>query len=196
MNRRAVLLPLLLAGCGLSERPYDERRQWPLTLARPAILPPRPRGQVLELRTLRAAPGLDARGLQSLGADGSLATAYYEEWSVPPAQGVEAALRAWLTSAGLFAAVIATGSRLTADLVIEGELSALWTEPAAHVAHASLAVTVIAIVNDTPKVAWQRTYRETAALIGPAAQDAAQAMLAAVALILARVETDLRGFKG
>ena len=86
MNRRALLLPLLLAGCGLSERPYAERRQWPLIAPRPTALPPRPGGKVLEVRGFRAGPGLEARGLQSLDADGSIRTGFYEEWAVPPAQ--------------------------------------------------------------------------------------------------------------
>src|SRR5450759_2112909 len=107
MRRRGViLLPALLAACGLAERPYAERRQWPLLLRRPQSLPPRPGGPVLEVRTLRAGPGLEARGLQSLEPDGSIRTAFYEEWAVPPAQGAEDALRLWLADCGRFAAVL------------------------------------------------------------------------------------------
>ena len=41
MNRRALLLPLLLTACGLSERPYAERRQGPLLVQRPITIPAR-----------------------------------------------------------------------------------------------------------------------------------------------------------
>src|SRR5215472_8066786 len=131
MRRRRVLaLPLLLAACGLSERPYAERRQWPLLIRRPNALPPRTGGRILEVRPINAGPGLEVRGLQSLEGDGSLHTAFYEEWAVPPAEGIGDALRLWLAGSGKFGAVVAPGSRLTADLVLEGELTALWTEPA------------------------------------------------------------------
>ena len=193
MKRRDLFLPLLLAGCGgLAERPYAERRQWPLSVERPTFLPPRPAGKVLELRTLRAGPGLESRGLQTMEADGSIRTGFYEEWAVPPAQGVEDMLRAWLSSSGIFAAVVAPGSRLPADYVMEGDLGALWTEPSAKLAHAAVGVTVIAAKGDAPRVLLQRRYSETAALSGAGPQADSQAMLAAVMVALARIEADLR----
>ncbi len=192
MNRRAVLLPLLLAGCGLSERPYAERRQWPLMLARPGAMPARPGGKVLEVRSLRAGPGLEARGLQSLAADGSIATEFYEEWSVPPAQAVEEALRGWLGASGLYGAVLTPGSRVAADWVIEGDLGALWTEPGANLAHAALGITLVAVQATEPRVVLQRRYRETAAFAPATPAAAVQAMVAALTLVLARLESDLR----
>ena len=94
--------------------------------------------------------------------------------------------------AGVFAAVLAPGSRVAADYVIEGDLGAIWTEPAAGVAHAALGVTLIAMQAEQPRVVMQRRYRETAALAGAGAVGAAQGMLAALALVLARVEGDVR----
>ena len=44
----------------------------------------------------------------------------------PPAQAVEDGLRQWLAATGLFGAVLAPGSRLAADLVLEGDLTAFW----------------------------------------------------------------------
>jgi cholesterol transport system auxiliary component len=190
MNRRALLLTFLLAGCGLATRPYAERRQWPLAIVRPGTLAPAGR-KVLEVRTLRAGPGLEARGLQSLQADGSIRTGFYEEWSVPPAQGVEEALRSWLAASGLFAAVVAPGSRVTADYILEGDLDALWTAPARKQADAALAITLI--TNGTaPRVLLQRRFEATAALSGSDAGADSAAMLAALAIVLARVEVELR----
>ena len=139
VKRRAVLASLLgLGGCGLSQRPYLERRQWPLIVRRPTTEPARPRGRVLLVRTVRAGPGLEARGLQSLQPDGSVKVDFYEEWAVPPAQAVEDDLRQWLAASGLFAAVLAPGSRLPADLVLEGDLTAFWADVPAMRARASL----------------------------------------------------------
>lgn len=192
MNRRALLLPLLLGACGLSERPYAERRQWPLALPRPSAIPPRPGAKVLEVRGFRAGPGLEARGLQAIDADGSIRTGFYEEWSVPPAQATEDAVRAWLAGSGIYAAVVAPGTRASADFVLEGELTALWSEPAARIAHAGLGITVIAVAGDTPRIVLQRRYAETAALTAPGPQAETQAMLAALTVALARIEADLR----
>lgn len=189
MRRRAVLgLPLLLAACGLSERPYTERREWPLLIRRPDAQPPRRGGPVLEVRPINAGPGLEVRGLQSLEADGSLHTAFYEEWAVPPAEGIGDALRLWLAGSGKFGAVVSPGSRLTADLVLEGELTALWVEPAQQRARATLAVTVIDQRTSTPHILLQRTFTATAPLPSDAAPGAAAAQLAALTDVFRQIE--------
>jgi ABC-type uncharacterized transport system auxiliary subunit len=193
MNRRSLLLLPLLAGCGLSERPYAERRQWPLAVARPAALPPRANGRILELRTLRAGPTLESRGLQTLQPDGSMKTGFYEEWAVPPAQGAEECLRRWLADSGLFAGITAPGSRATPDLSLEGELVALSANPIAKTATATLAITVITTKSDQNRILLQRSFTETAALQGDGPPAEVQATLAALTIVLARIEAALRG---
>jgi len=183
----------MLAGCGLSERPYAERRQWPLTVTRPATLPPRANGRILELRTLRAGPTLESRGLQTLQPDGSIRTGFYEEWAVPPAQGAEECLRRWLADSGLFAGITAPGSRATPDLSLEGELVALNANPAAKTATATLAITVISTKSDQNRILLQRSFTETAALRGDGPPAEVQATLAALTIVLARIEAALRG---
>jgi ABC-type uncharacterized transport system auxiliary subunit len=132
-----------LCGCSLlPDRPYAERRQWPLgaeTAAGAAALAA-PAGPVLLVRTVRAGPGLTRRGLQVLQPDGSLQVLYYEEWAVPPAEAAEAALRRALAASGRFAAVTAPGSRLDPDYVLEGELERLLADPAQGSASAALAL--------------------------------------------------------
>jgi len=193
MRRRGELLlaPALLAGCGLSERPYAERRDWPMLVRRPTVLPPRPNGPVLEVRTLRAGPGLEARGLQTIEPDGSIHTAFYEEWSEPPAQGVEDALRQWLAACGKFAAVVAPGSTMPADLVLEGELTALWSELAAGRADAAVSVVVVRQGSATPQIVLQRTETATAPLAGRTPPDQVAAQLAALATVFGKIEAAL-----
>ena len=189
MRRRGLLAGLLLAGCGLATRPYAERRQWPLTVPRPALLPPLPGGRVLLVRTLRAGPGLEARGLQTLRADGSIETGFYEEWASPPAEAVEEALRQWLAACGRFSAVVAPGSRVTPDLVLEGELTGLWTDPPHGVAHAAIGVTVLAQDNGRSRVANQQRIAVTAPLVGDGAAAHVVAQRAALADAFGRIET-------
>jgi ABC-type uncharacterized transport system auxiliary subunit len=94
---------------------------------------------VLLLRTLRAAPGLEARGLRRVRADGTLDVAFYEEWLAPPAELAEQALREWLIASGLFAAVAAPGTRLRTPLILEAELTSLELRLAEGEARAALA---------------------------------------------------------
>jgi ABC-type uncharacterized transport system auxiliary subunit len=191
MRRRALLLaaPLALAGCGLSERPYAEQREWPFRVQRPTALPPRADGPVLEVRGLRAGPGLEDRGLQSLRADGSIRTAFYEQWAVPPADGAEDALRLWLAQCGKFAAVVAPGSRAATDLSLDGELTLLWTDGA--VARAAVAATVVAMRAPGRRIVLQQTFEGTAPVADGSPAAAAHAQLAALGAVFAQIETAL-----
>jgi ABC-type uncharacterized transport system auxiliary subunit len=154
-------------------------------------LPAKRAGPVLEVRTLRAGPGLEGRGLQTLQADGSIRTDFYEQWSVPPAQGVEDALRQWLADCGRFSAVVAPGSRMPADLALEGELTALWSEPAAAHADASVSIVVVQQSGATPRIVLQRTAAAQAPLAGATASDQVAAQIAALAAVFEKIETAL-----
>jgi cholesterol transport system auxiliary component len=199
MNRRSLLTVLAaglaLAGCGLSERPYVEKRDWPLTATRPADAPARLPARVLLIRSMQTGPGLESRGLASLKADGSVARDFYETWSVPPAEGAEAALRQWLTASGLFRAVLAPGSRLNADWVLESTLTALIADPPNRVARATLSVVVIDQRNGGPRILAQRVFTAEAPLGGTDAPALAGAMRAALGQVIGQVEQVLAELK-
>lgn len=130
MKRRLLLaLPLLGAGCSvLPDRPFIDTQRFALDPRREGPAAPRGRNALL-LRSMRAAPGLEQRGLRRLRADGSVAVAPYVEWLAPPADLAELALRQWLVASGRFTAVTAPGSRLATSLILETELIALQSEP-------------------------------------------------------------------
>ena len=196
ITRRMALLALsagAVSGCGLSERPYTEQRRWPLLVARPTALPLRPGGTTMLVRDVTSGPGLEGDGLQSLKADGSLASAFYERWAVPPAQGVSDSLRVWLAQSGKFAGVIAEGSRAMADFALEGELTVLWVNLATHTAQATMAITAIDLRRAGRPILLQTTLSGTAALGGLDTAAQVQAQQAALAALFSAIEAALPG---
>jgi hypothetical protein len=192
--RRAILsLPLGLAACTvLPDRPYRDTERFALLPERPTRNPPAPRGPVLLLRSLRAAPGLEARSLRSVSAAGQVRADAWAEWAAPPAELAEEALRRWLATSGRFGAVIAPGSRVRPSYILEGELTRLETRPALAEAFAGLA---LLLTNDdasdaphllVPILADGRAPLPGGGTAGPAAQ--AAALTAALAEALAAAE--------
>lgn len=197
MKRRMLLaFPLLAGACSvLPERPYAQKRDWPLAVRRPTDVPPRRGGHVLLVRTMTTAPGLNDRGLHTLQQDGSMQIDYYEEWLVPPAQGVEDSLRYWLVASGQFAAVLSPGSRLTSDFALESDLTALWTDAGSGRAVAGISFVLLDQRRSSTAVLIQQTVTGTAPLEGTDAAAAVDAQKRAVADALARIEAFLANVK-
>lgn len=192
MRRRAILAAFLaLAGCGLSERPHLDKRIWPLAVRRPAAEPPARRGRVLLVRAVRAAPGLEPRGVQSLQPDGSMRVDFYEEWAVPPADAVEADLRQWLAESGLFQAVLAPGSRLSPDLIAEPELLAFWADLSAGRARCALSLVLLDQRQASTGVLMQRTFAAAVPLTATDAPAIVESLRAALADVLRQIEAAL-----
>jgi cholesterol transport system auxiliary component len=193
MRRRWLLAGgVALAGCSvLPQQAYVQRREWPLDVRRTPALPPRSRGRVLLVRAIRAAPGLESRGLQWLQRDGSLHTDFYEQWAVPPAQAVEDDLRQWLADAGLFRSVLAPGSRLDADLVLEGELDTFLADLNAGVARASLALVLLDQRSGTVKVLLQKTETAEVTLTDTAPPGLVESLKAALVAVFGKAERDI-----
>lgn len=190
MKRRLmVAAPLLLAACSvLPKQPYLQQRNWPLVIRRPETRPPRRNGHVLLVRTLNSGPGLETRGLKTLHADGSLSSDFYEQWVVPPAQAVQDDLQHWLAASGLFAAVVAQGSLISADLVLEGELTALWAEPEQKRARATLSYSVLNQKGIRERVVAQGVATATAPLAGTTAPEEVAAERRALADVFGQIE--------
>ena len=190
-TRRALLaMAAALASCSvLPNRPYQARRVWPLVLTGLPDAGPNPHGRILLVRSLTAGPGLQTRSLQTLAADGSVSSAYYEEWAVAPADGVEEALRQSLAGSGLFAAVITPDSRLKPDLILEGELLEFAADPSHGTARATLSVIVTTPEGRRPLLQWRNTAQAPLASADPPA--VVQANLAALRTLLDQLRSAL-----
>ena len=194
MKRRMLLTSVLLAGCSvLPAQPYQQRRDWPLLPRRAEALPPRPNGRTVLLRTMAAAPGLDARGIQFLRPDGSLNTDYYEQWISPPNQAMEEGLRRWLSDSGLFAAVVATGTRVEPGLILETELTTLVVDTKSLIAHASVALLLLEPRGETTRVRLQSTVSGEASATGPDMPAMIAALREAALLCLSNAELAVAG---
>lgn len=198
MPRRWLLAATAaLGGCSVLPQPaYVQRTVWPLAVRRHVALPPRRRGTVLVVRDLTAAPGLEQRGVQWLRPDGSLHVDYYNQWAVPPAEGVTDDLRRWLADSGLFAAVVGPDSGLTGDLVLEGELTAFLGDPARKQARVALALVLIGRNAAPARVLMQRTVAAVAPIGDNAPSGVVAALLAALRDTLGLTETAVRRVTG
>ena len=196
MNRRIflALTGSLLTGCSvLPTRTYQQRRDWPLVPRRATVTPPRGNGRILLVRTMSAGPGMEARGVQWLLKDGSLNTDYYEQWSTPPAQAMEEGLRRWLADSGLFAAVVAPGSRVTADFILESELTALVADPQAGTARASLSLVLLDPKGDKTRVRLQKTVTAEVHLNGTGVEAIVAGLREAASAMLEQAEAAIAG---
>jgi len=147
LARRTALLTLpMLAGCSLlPDRPYIETLRYPLQPTRTApVVVGRPLRRTLLVRLVRSAPGMEVRGLRTIRADGTEHLDPYAEWAAPPAELIDEVMRRWMASAGLFAGVVAPGTRARADLVLECEVTALEADLRSGKARAALSAVLLA----------------------------------------------------
>jgi ABC-type uncharacterized transport system auxiliary subunit len=196
MTRRLLLIaPLALAACSvLPDRPYVETRRFPLEPRRDA--PPRTgRGRrSLLVRTIRAGAGMETRSLRTIRPDGTESLDFYAEWAAPPAEAAEQALRRWLLESRLFSAILAPGSRLAPDFVLEGELTRLAADQGAGVARAEMTLLLVDERNGS-RLVGQMVSAGTAPLASgtapPTPEQAAEGMVVALGNALASLEQAL-----
>lgn len=196
MTRRLMLIaPFALAACSvLPDRPYVETRRFPLEPRRDA--PPRTgRGRrTLLVRTIRAGAGMETRSLRTIRPDGTESLDFYAEWAAPPAEAAEQALRRWLLESRLFAAILAPGTRVTPDFVLEGEITRLAADQGAGLARAEMTLLLVDERNGS-RLVGQMVSTGTAPLASGTAQptpgQAAEAMVGALGNALASLEQAL-----
>lgn len=196
MTRRLMLIaPFALAACSvLPDRPYVETRRFPLEPRRDA--PPRTgRGRrTLLVRTIRAGAGMETRSLRTIRPDGTERLDFYAEWAAPPAEAAEQALRRWLLESRLFAAILAPGTRVTPDFVLEGEITRLAADQGAGLARAEMTLLLVDERNGS-RLVGQMVSTGTAPLASgtaqPTPEQAAEAMVGALGNALASLEQAL-----
>ncbi len=198
MHRRLLLVLPLLAGCSvLPDRPYVETRRFPLEPRRPAGTPGGRARRTLLVRTIRAGAGMESRNLRTIRPDGTENLDFYSEWAAPPAEAAEQSLRRWLIDARIFAAILAPGSRVTPDYVLEGEITQLAAVQGEGRARAELTLLLVDERNGS-RLVGQMVSSGTAPLASgtaaPTPDQAAEAMSAALGSALSSLEQALQRF--
>jgi ABC-type uncharacterized transport system auxiliary subunit len=198
-RRAAIVSALALAGCNtvLSRPAYVQRTTWPLELAPPRSLgvhAPKKPSKTLIVEDFNAVPGLDQQGVQWLNQDGSVHADFYNVWQVQPAAAVSDDVMRWLSASHLFAAVVGSGSALTADLMLDGQLTAFVADPARLRAHAALSITLVNPRTIPAKVLMQRTFSADAPMPKATPEGVVAGQRAALANVLNQLTAALRHY--
>ncbi|OIO02434.1 MAG: hypothetical protein AUJ49_06095 [Desulfovibrionaceae bacterium CG1_02_65_16] len=203
MPRAALCLVLALAcaACMKLERQPLDKHYYALEAARPAAqqpaataTPPAQSLQTLLVRRLEAAPRVSGRELVYRTAPSAWTADYYNMFFVSPADMLTQDLRAWLTSAHIFANVVDPASLAPSGYILEGNVSALHGDFAAKPAQAVAEIQFILLKN-TPgerQIVFTRDYRRRVPLAANNPQELVRALREAVSGVYAGLEADLR----
>ena len=104
---------------------------------------------------------------------------------------MEEGLRRWLSDSGLFSVVVASGSRVAADFVLEPELTALVADLQAGTARAALSLVLLEPKGDRTRVRLQRTETAEVKLNGTGPEAIVAGLREAAAAVLGQAETAL-----
>jgi hypothetical protein len=197
MTRVLVLAAcLLVAICPTAcvsgiERAPPERLHYVLDVTRPDPLPPASEGPVLEVKAFQSDPAWAGSAFLHRHAGGRVETDYYHGLLVPPAIALAEITRRWLAGSGKFRAVLAPGSRLTPDWMLEGEVEELAFDASGEGPAAAVSLRFLVIDAGSGGLVAQHSYRSTVPAGGAEPEALVAAMGRAVAEILTQLESDL-----
>lgn len=192
-----TLALLLLSGCvGALKSEYPERRYYTLAAERPGAAATPAKEGVLRIRRFTASKVSEGSELVTRKAESEYETDFYNAFFCPPATQLTEQSQRWLSSSGVYSAVVGTGSSLPETHVMEGNLVALYADrrqsPAAVM---ELQFMVLKVAGDPSVVVFQKSYRESAALTTDGPEAVIAGWNVALGKILASLEKDLRSVK-
>lgn len=200
--RTAKLIPFILGAalfccaCVKLERQPLDKHLYALEVARPAqaVDAPAQSPETLLVRRLQVAQRAAGRELVYRTAPTAWTADYYNLFFVSPADMLTQDLRAWLSSARVFANVVDPGSLAESGYILEGNVSALHGDFAAKPAQAVAEMQFLLLKpeNGERKVVMTREYRKTAPVNANTPQELVRALREAVSEVYADLETDLR----
>ncbi len=193
----AIIAFFLLAatGCGGMSKPAVTKRYYDIGPIRMAEAQAS-NGEVLTVRRLRVSPMNAGREMVYKTSDTGFSSDFYHAYFIPPADMLSQALQRWLHASGLYEHVVETASLVRGDLVLEGNVVALYgdfTEGGFAVAEVQFFLldeggAEIGVVLSQDYVKRIKLKRETP-------QALAQGLKQAIFEIFSELEADLAGLK-
>ena len=191
----SIAILLAAAGDGAGEEQTDQRRFFLLEASRDGQLDAPPKGPILAVRRLQVAPGLSEKQLVYRTGAVAYESDYYNQFLSAAGTLIAEQTRRWLARAGLFAAVVNTGSDVAATHVIEGNVTALYGDFRNDDAPTGAVAVEFFLIDESaadPTVVFHKDYRTAVPLSARTAEALVIAYNDALAQILSAVETDLR----
>lgn len=187
-----LLLPLA-AGCFRLERDYPERELFALEALRPGSPSSSPLFGLLRMEALSVASPFTGRSFVYRTGDLRYAEDYYSRFVARPGEIIGGETARWLEASGLFRGVYGGPAPVEPDLLLGGEVSALYGDFRSRPARAVLEIAFTAAGggSEGERVVLRRTYRREVPLKGSAPADLAAGWSEALGEILAALEADL-----
>jgi cholesterol transport system auxiliary component len=189
------LISTFAAGCGMS-RPYPEKTLFAVDPGQaPKVSRPVSPGTVL-IRSVYVASPFDAQTFFYRRGGSQYELDYYNGFVAAPAQLLTGSLLTWMGQSGLFAAVVESGSRMTAQYVLEGNVMEMYgdySEPKAPKARMAVSFFLLDVRPVDAVIVFQKSYHAAAPISGAGPEAMAAAVNAAYRSILVELTGDLGG---
>lgn len=121
-----VLFCFLLSGCGELGIDAPEKHTYVLDVGRVGEPAGYSNGKILQVRQFRISSRFAGTQLVYRTGEFSYETDFYNIFLSPPAGNVTEEFRQWFADSGLFGSVVNPSSRVVAELLVEGNISALY----------------------------------------------------------------------
>jgi ABC-type uncharacterized transport system auxiliary subunit len=187
------LLALIAGGCA-GGGTYD-KQHYILEAARPGEAIGPPIAGSLEVHRFSVDTAFATRGLVYRLGEFKYETDAYRQFLIAPGTMITERTRAWLADSGLFARVLAVGSRVAPDYTLEASVTALYgdfSDESAPAAVMEIRFFLLENTDSAETVAFAQTYRAVTPVRDRTAEIFVEALNRSLADILARLEADLQ----
>jgi hypothetical protein len=185
---------MLSTGCvGALKSDYPERRFYTLSAQRPGTALTPAKDGVLRIRRFSASKLSEGSELVSRSSETEYETDFYNAFFAPPATQLTEQAQRWLGSAGLFSAVVGTGSSIPETHVLEGNVVSLYMDDREKwgVAVLELQFMLVRVGSDPSAVVFQKSYKTDERPPSGSRESVVKAWNVCLGKILTELEADL-----
>ena len=191
-----ALLPVLASGC--SSQPFPNKALFVIDPGQPPKVYPQVCAATIQVQRVRVASPSDAQTFLYRREGSRYETDYYNGFIAPPERLLTGTLIDWASRTGLFGAVVDSGSGLTHRYVLEGMVSAMYGDYSDPKAAKAVVTVQFFLIDDKAldaRIVFNKTYKATPPIAGPAPDAMATAVSGAYRSILTSLTEDLSHVK-